>query len=373
MNKKLVSTIFIALCILSLTVISQMAIGQTLSPTETSTSPTTEGSGSGLSMLLIVAIVVVVVAVAGGVGGFFVLKRKKVNEKSLKKVSAPAFEDWVIKRFNGKPSDPASGVNGFTEGGQPLLVLQSEHVSLPEVESFVKVLAKGKAEKGAIVAFDFEKDTVEGKMSALDNGIDLQFLRVAELLNKRFAKRINSFAQVQVFFDASMTYHPQDQVPMAENRTYERSYETMPSERPNDGSKPQVFLTNSDSKVAGQVKRMLDFLHYDYAIGDKEESTVPISENKIGVMKQCDCAIINIAAAEQERRYSGLYVLNPNIISEINAAYLKYNTQVILLVERKVDLPTNLKGLKRVEYDTDDLSFDAAMELNKALADFKKL
>jgi hypothetical protein len=100
---------------------------------------------------------------------------------------------------------------------------------------------------------------------------------------------------------------------------------------------------------------------------------VPIPEAKFGVMNECDCAIINIAAAEQERRYSGLYILNPNVISEINAAYLKYNTQVILLVERKVDLPANFKGLKRIEYDSDDLSFNAAMDLNNVLADFRKL
>jgi len=108
-------------------------------------------------------------------------------------------------------------------------------------------------------------------------------------------------------------------------------------------------------------------------MGDKEETSVPISEAKFGLMRGCDCAIINIAAQEQERRYSGLYVLNANVNSEINAAYLKYNTQVVLLVERKIDLPPNLKGLKRIEYDTDDLSFNAAMELEKALADFRKI
>jgi hypothetical protein len=100
---------------------------------------------------------------------------------------------------------------------------------------------------------------------------------------------------------------------------------------------------------------------------------VPIPNNKFGVMEECDCAIINIAAAEQERRYSGLYVINSNVTSEIDAAYLKYSKQVVLLVERKIDLPLNLKGLRRIEYDTDDLSFNAAMDLKDALEDFKKL
>jgi hypothetical protein len=372
MNKKLFSTIFVAFFILSLTVIAQLSYCQTVIPTGTPTTSTSTTEGTqigGLSLLLIVGIVVVVVAVVGGLSAFFVLKRKTVNEKSLKKVSASAFEDWVIKRFDGKPNDPASGVNGFTEGGQPLLVLQSEHVSLAEVEGFVKVLAKGRAAKGTVVAFDYDKDSLEGKITAMDNGIELQLLRITELLNKRYAERIRNLASSPVTFEASMTYHPQDQVQISDTKMYE----TIPSQTQHEGQKPQIFLSNSNSKVAGQVKRMLDFLHYDYTVGDNEETTVPISENKIGLMKNCDCAIINIAAAEQERRYSGLYVLNPNIISEINAAYLKYNTQVLLLVERKVDLPSNYKGLKRIEYDTDDLSFDAAMELNKALADFQKL
>ena len=109
-----------------------------------------------------------------------------MNEKSLRKISSRNFEEWVIKRFNGKPSDPSSGVNGFTEGGQPLLIIQSDHVSLAEVEDFVKVLVKGKAQKGTIVALNFDKDTIEGKITAMDNGIELQLLPINELLNKRY-------------------------------------------------------------------------------------------------------------------------------------------------------------------------------------------
>jgi len=46
--------------------------------------------------------------------------------------------------------------------------------------------------------------------------------------------------------------------------------------------------------------------------------------------------------------------------------------QVIYLLRKKIELTPNLKGLKRIEYDSDDLSFDAAMDLEKKLADFKK-
>ncbi len=150
-------------------------------------------------------------AVVVGVTSVFVLK-KRVNEKSLSRVSSSDFEAWVIKKFNGKPSDPSSGVNGFTEGGQPLLIKQSDPVSLAEVEAFVKVLVKGRAQKGAIVAFDFDNDAAEGKIMAMDNGIELQLIRVNELLNKRYADRIKDLARSQVTFELPPAYMPDDQV-----------------------------------------------------------------------------------------------------------------------------------------------------------------
>jgi len=371
MKKQLLAIIFVAFFLFSAVGIPQMAHCQTETPEET-TEPTPTEQENSPDFLLIGVIVAVVAAVVVVVVAFVVFKKKRVSEKSLRKVSVRAFEDWVIKRFNGRPSDPATGVNGFTEGGQPLLILQSDHVGLAEVEEFVDVLVKAKAQKGAIVAFNFEKDTIEGKVKAMDNGIDLQMLRVYELLNKRYADRIKNLARTQVTFDASLAPN-KDTTEERVTETGTLTFEKMPFDPQKPGLKPRVFISNSNTKVAEQVKKMLDFLHYDYVVGDKEEATVPISDSKFGLMKNCDCAVINIAAAEQERRYSGMYVLNSNVTSEINAAYLKYNTQVILLVERKVDLPPNLKGLKRIEYDSDDLSFNAAMELEKALADFKKI
>ena len=240
-------------------------------------------------------------------------------------------KNGLLKDLMANQAIHASGVNGFTEGGQPLLIIQSDQVGLAEVEDFVKLLAKGKAQKGMIVALNFDKDATEGKLTAMEKEIELQLVPINELLNKRYAKRIESLAIAPVTFEVSLTSPsvPEDRV--AETRTFER----MPSTPQNEGLKPRVFVSNSNTKVAGQVKKMLEFLHYDYVVGDKDETTVPLSNNKFGLMSECDCAIINIAAAEQERRYSGLYVINPNVLSEIDAAYLKYNTQVILLVERK--------------------------------------
>ncbi len=370
MNKQLLTGIFIVFFLFSILVIPQIVYCQTDAPSATEPAPT-EAAQGGFNWLLVggisaavVAAVVVVVA--------FVFTKRRVSEKSLRKVSSRAFEDWVIKRFNGKPSDPTSGVSAVTEGGQPLLIVQSDHIGLAEVEDFVKVLARGGTQKGTIVAFNFDNDTVEGKVAALDNGIELQLVRVNELVNKRYAGRIKSLARSQATFEAPPVGIMEDQVPETKTPAFER----MPMASSHSGDalgRPRVFISNSNTKVADQVRKMLDFLDYGYVTGDKEETTVPISDNKFGLMQNCDCAIINIAAAEQERRYSGLYVLNSTVSSEINAAYLKYNTQVVLLVERKVDLPPNLKGVNRIDYDSDDLSFNAAMDLKKTLEGFKKI
>jgi len=347
--------------------LSQISYCQTSTPITTQPTPTKAAIFGGSDALLLIGGIVAAVAIVVGITFVTVLK-KRPNEKRLSSISSNDFEAWVIKKFNGKPADPSWGVNGFTEGGQPLLIKQSGPVSLAEINAFVKVLVIGKAHKGTIVAFDFDNDAPEGKMTAMDNEIELELLRVSELLNKRYADRIENLARSQVTFEMPPTYITDDRA--AKTATFD---ERTPNEPQKEGLKPRVFISNSNTQVSNQVMWMLDFLHYDYVMGDKEEATVPIPNNKFGLMKDCDCAIINIAAAEQERRYSGLYILNSNVISEINAAYLKYSRQVVLLVERKVEVPPNLKGLKRIEYDSDDLSFNAAMDLKEALEDFKKL
>jgi hypothetical protein len=371
LDKKFTSITVIAFLFFSVIVFPQLSYCQTDTPTPTDEEP----QDSGLDLMLIGVVIAVVVAVVGGVFAFVLLKRRKVNEKSLRKLSASAFEEWVLGRFNGTPSDPTIGATGLTQGRQPLLIKQSDNVSLAEVEGFVKVLVKGKAQRGTVVAFGFDKDAVEAKLTAMDNEIELQLLPIYELINKRYAKRIAALASASVTFNAAAVENAPAYVPASttDKPASFDDFERMPPESPRVGVKPRVFISNSNSQVADQVKRMLDFLHYEYAVGDKEDASVPISDKNFGLMKNCDCAVINIAAAEQERRYSGLYILNSNVISAINAAYLKYNAQVVLLVERKLDLPSNFKGLRKIEYDGEELSFNAAMDLEKILAEYKKI
>lgn len=330
----------------------------TISPT-----PTPQSTQGGLNFLLIGGIAVAALAAVGGASVFYVMKNKKVNEKSLRNYSSSSFQDWVIKKFDGRPSDPGSGVDGYTAGGQPILIKQSDNVSLSEVEGFVNTLARGKAQKGIIVAFNFAPDAIEGKLMAEDKGIDLQMVSSYELYDKRFADKIKGIASSQATFDAGI------------------AAATAPAYMLEEGAvgaqlavlKPTIFISHSITDMTDQLKQFLEFLHYDCVMGDKEETPVPIPDAKFDLMSRCDCAIITVSAIEQERRYGGVYLLNPNIVAEISASYIKYNKQIILVAEGKVELPLNLRGLKRIEYNNGILSSTSAIEMAKMLTEFKKV
>lgn len=138
---------------------------------------------------------------------------------------------------------------------------------------------------------------------------------------------------------------------------------------------PRVFISHSkNKKIVGQIKQILDFGQFDYRIAEESETTaIPIPDKVFGSMRECNCAIINVSADEPERREDGTYGINQNVLIEIGAAFLLYNKKVILLVDKRIDLPSNLQGLYRCEYEGDELSFSTALKLQKTLSEFRKL
>lgn len=139
--------------------------------------------------------------------------------------------------------------------------------------------------------------------------------------------------------------------------------------------KPRVFISHSkNKKIVTQIKQILNFGQFEYVIAEERETTaIPISEKVFGLMRECNCAIINVSADEQEKREDGTYGINQNVLIEIGAAFLVYNKKVVLLVDKRVELPSNLQGLYRCEYKGDELTFNTAMKLQKTLSEFRKL
>lgn len=138
--------------------------------------------------------------------------------------------------------------------------------------------------------------------------------------------------------------------------------------------KPIVFVSHSENAViVDQLKTILEFGEFDYKIAEETETTaIPIPEKVFGMMRQCNCAIINVSADEEEKKPDGNYGVNANVLTEIGGAFLQYNQKVILLVDKRVTLPSNLQGLYRCEYEGDELAFSTYLKLQKTLAEFRK-
>ena len=64
-------------------------------------------------------------------------------------------------------------------------------------------------------------------------------------------------------------------------------------------------------------------------------------------------------------------MLNPNVLIEIGAALALYKRNFILLVEKGVQLPSNLQGLYEVRYEGGKLDYEATMKLLRAFSDFR--
>lgn len=135
----------------------------------------------------------------------------------------------------------------------------------------------------------------------------------------------------------------------------------------------RVFISHSKNvKILDQLKQMLDFGGFDAEVAQERETTaIPIPQKIFDAMRKCDCAVINISADEQEKHGENNYGINQNVLIEIGAAFLLYDKKVILLVDKRIKLPSNLQGLAILPYDGDELSWETGMRLQRALTEFR--
>ena len=93
---------------------------------------------------------------------------------------------------------------------------------------------------------------------------------------------------------------------------------------------PTFFISHSkNAKILNQIKSNLEFGGFSYKVAIETETTaIPIPEKIFGMMRDCNCAIVNVSADEQERSEDGSYGINANVLVEIGAAFLAYNQRV---------------------------------------------
>jgi predicted nucleotide-binding protein len=140
----------------------------------------------------------------------------------------------------------------------------------------------------------------------------------------------------------------------------------------------RVFITHGQNKkIVEQLKELVTFGKLTPVIAEEHETlSKPIPDKVMDDMRSCDAAIIHVASEQVLLDEEGKphHKINENVLIEIGAAMALYKHNgrynFILLVERGVQLPSNLQGLYECRYEGDKLDMEATMKLLRAFNEF---
>ena len=135
----------------------------------------------------------------------------------------------------------------------------------------------------------------------------------------------------------------------------------------------RAFISHGkNSAIVEQVETMLGLADIPSEIAVKEETAaIPVPDKIFDAMKRCSAAIIIVSVDEGQKDAKGNYTINENVLIEIGAAFVLYDKRIVLLWDKRLNVPSNLQGLYRCEFEGDDLSWGAGMKLMKAIKGFK--
>lgn len=143
--------------------------------------------------------------------------------------------------------------------------------------------------------------------------------------------------------------------------------------------KPQnnrVFISHGKNKqVYNQLKEILTFGNFEPIVSvDRETTSIPVPEKVFEDMRSCASGIIHVMSEEVCLDVAGnrRTLINQNVLIEIGAAIALYRKNFILLVEKGLELPSNLQGLYRCEYSGEKLDYEATMKLLKIFNEMRK-
>jgi predicted nucleotide-binding protein len=166
--------------------------------------------------------------------------------------------------------------------------------------------------------------------------------------------------------DVSAEETPADPIPDAS---------TTPAPEVPDPTEPmRVFISHgSNHDVVEQIEIMLGLADFEAEIAEAEETAaIPVSKKVLGAMRRCEAGIIAVTVDESRKDDEDNYFLNENVLIESGAAFVLYDERVVLLWDKRLEVPSNLQGLYRCEFEGDELSWTAGMKLMKAIKGFKK-
>ena len=142
-----------------------------------------------------------------------------------------------------------------------------------------------------------------------------------------------------------------------------------------DSKSNRVFISHGKQKeIVAQIKELLAFGNFDPIVSVERESTaIPVPEKVFEDMRSCGAGVIHVGAEGKylDREGNEHTKINDNVLIEIGAAMALYGKKVILLVEKGVQLPSNLQGLYRCDFQGDRLDYDATMKMLKTFSQFR--
>jgi predicted nucleotide-binding protein len=113
----------------------------------------------------------------------------------------------------------------------------------------------------------------------------------------------------------------------------------------------RVFVTHGSNKeIVEQIKDILTFGKFEPVVSVQMESTAkPVPDKVMGDMRGCYAAIVHVGTEKVLRDEDGneVKMLNPNVLIEIGAAMALYGRRFVLLVEKGITLPSNLRACTR--------------------------
>ncbi len=163
----------------------------------------------------------------------------------------------------------------------------------------------------------------------------------------------------------------------------ERMCITPPAEEPKaapatEKRKPNIFISHGKNNtiIVGQLKELLVYGQMEPVVSVERETTaIPVPDKVFDDMRNCNAGIIHIDFEKVTTDdKSGEYEkLNENVLIEIGAAIALYDKRVILLCKKGTNLPSNLQGLYRCEYEGNQLDYTATMKLLKTMQELREM
>ena len=176
-------------------------------------------------------------------------------------------------------------------------------------------------------------------------------------------------AQTNVTPGAEGERHPPNETPGGTERIVSPPAPTF------DTKINRIFISHGKRKaIVEQIKESLTFGSFEPIVSVERESTaIPVPEKVFEDMRSCGAGVIHVGGEgkyldEQGNEHTKL---NDNVLIEIGAAMALYGKKVVLLVERGVNLPSNLQGLYRCDFEGEQLDYGATMKLLKTFSQFR--